>query len=168
MPAEPPHAEYVEALAPYTGARRSVFLAGGITDCPDWQAEAVAGLADLPIAILNPRRATFPIHDPGASAAQIAWEFEHLRRADAVLFWFPAGGAAVQPIALYELGAHAATGKPMVVGADPGYPRSTDVVLQMGHVRPDLRVYASLMETIAAMRRLITGMPPTGGASRPT
>lgn len=161
MTAEPPHAEYVEALATYTGTGRSVFLAGGITDCPNWQAEAHAGLADLPIAIVNPRRANFSMQDPTAPADQIRWEYEHLRRADAVLFWFPASGTAVQPIALYELGAHAATGKPMVVGADPGYPRSTDVVLQLGHVRPDLRVFRTLSETVRAMRHLIGAMPPT-------
>ncbi|HLL68791.1 MAG TPA: nucleoside 2-deoxyribosyltransferase domain-containing protein [Micromonosporaceae bacterium] len=153
-----PHAVYVEALETYAGGRTAVFLAGGITNCPDWQAEARASLADLPIAILSPRRARFPIRDPDAAAGQVAWEFEHLRRADTVLFWFPASGEAVQPIALYELGAHAATGKPMTVGADPGYLRRDDVVLQLGHVRPELQVYASLSDTVAAMRHLIRAL----------
>jgi hypothetical protein len=34
----------------------AVFLAGGITGCPDWQAELVRMLADVPVALLNPRR----------------------------------------------------------------------------------------------------------------
>ncbi|WP_443041424.1 nucleoside 2-deoxyribosyltransferase domain-containing protein [Streptomyces sp. B21-083] len=43
-----------------------------------------------------------------AAREQTAWEYEHLRIADVILFWFRA--EAVQPIALYELGAHAARG----------------------------------------------------------
>ncbi|MGW0827366.1 hypothetical protein [Streptomyces sp. NPDC002845] len=38
-----------------------------------------------------------------------------------ILFWFCA--VAVQPIALYELGAHAARGTRLAVGAHPDYPR---------------------------------------------
>lgn len=142
---------YVEAPHEYNGDAPSLFLAGGITDCPDWQAEARRLLADAPIAVLNPRRATFPIDDPSAAASQISWEFRHLRKADLVLFWFPAS-SALQPISLYELGAHAAAGKPIAVGADPGYPRRADVVLQLGHIRPEVTVVDSLAATCRLAR----------------
>ncbi len=147
---------YVEAPTEYTATDPAVFLAGGITDCPDWQLVARDLLADAPCVVLNPRRADFPIHDPGAAAGQIDWEFRHLRLADVVLFWFPAS-TSVQPIALYELGAHAAMGKPIAVGTDPLYSRRMDVALQLEHVRPDVPVYHSLARVVAETRRILLG-----------
>jgi Fur family ferric uptake transcriptional regulator len=152
---------YVEAPTDYRGDLPAVFLAGGITGCPDWQAEARELLAGSGFVILNPRRGDFPIHDPDAAAGQIAWEFTHLRRADVVLFWFPDSGPAPQPIALYELGAHAATGKPLAVGADPGYRRRADVVLQLGHVRPGLVVRDNLADVCADAASLRPCAAPT-------
>src|ERR1700744_4033888 len=116
-------AAYVECPEEFGGVGTSLFLAGGITDCPDWQAEMRARLEDSALVLLNPRRARFPIDDPSVAEAQIAWEHRHLRRASAILFWFPA--EALQPIALYELGAWSMTTKPLVVGVHPGYVRST-------------------------------------------
>ena len=141
---------YVEAPTPLKRTTKPVlFLAGGITDCPDWQADALALLDAADIVVANPRRANFPIHDPGAAYEQIHWEFEFLRRADAVLFWF-AGGPSLQPIALYELGAHAANpAKRIAVGADPGYARRSDVLIQLGLVRPDLKVHDDLGNVVA-------------------
>jgi len=133
---------YVEAPVAYTGAGPSLFLAGGITDCSDWQAEARKRLAGSGFDLLNPRRANFPMDDPGAAEEQITWEHDHLRKADAILFWFPAG--AVQPIALYELGAWSMTGKPLFVGADPGYARRPDVEIQTKLARPGLPVVSDL------------------------
>jgi hypothetical protein len=98
---------YVEAPSGYDpGTLPAVFLAGGITGCPDWQAEVVRMLADAPLALLNPRREDFPIHDPAAAPAQIEWEYRHLGKADAALFWFPC--ETLCPIALDELGAWSA------------------------------------------------------------
>lgn len=138
---------YVEASTEYEGNRVSVFLAGGITGCPDWQAEARKRLDDLPIAILNPRRADFPIDDPSAARGQIEWEFRHLRRVSVVMFWFPASGPVTQPIALYELGRHAALTRRIVVGADPAYIRRQDVDIQLKLARPEIAVYDTLEDT---------------------
>lgn len=149
-------ARYIEAPAEHDSTCHAVFLAGGITSCPDWQTEAFQLLADLPIAVLNPRRANFPIHDPTAAEAQIRWEFQQLRRADVVLFWFPDSGPVTQPIALYELGAHA-TGKKIVVGCDPGYIRKQDVVIQLGLVRPELTVHDNLAAVCTEVRHRLTG-----------
>jgi hypothetical protein len=94
--------------------------------------------------------------DPSAAAGQIGWEFQHLRRADVVTFWFPDSGPITQPVALYELGAHAADrGKRIVVGVEPGYVRETDVVLQLRHVRPGLPVHHSLAELVDRTRELL-------------
>lgn len=135
----------------------SVFLAGGITNCPNWQPDAAAGLAAY--VVFNPRRRNFPIHDPGQTPIQIAWEYHHLALADLTLFWFPACDPALttQPITMYELGAAASSPyRRIVVGADPGYPRAADVHTQLGHVRPDLTVHTTLAHTVQAARTALS------------
>lgn len=144
---------YVEAPHVYREPGPAVFLAGGITGCPDWQTEAAALLADWPVAVFNPRRANFPIHDPAAAEGQIRWEFEHLKRANVVLFWFPDSGSIVQPIALFELGAHAAAGKTIAVGCDPNYVRRADVVYQLALVRPEVTVRDALADVVGDVRQ---------------
>ena len=105
---------YIEAITPYTykDGDKSLFIAGGITDCPDWQQDFVKLLSDTDITILNPRRANFPIHDSNAALEQIKWEHDNLRRAVAISFWFPK--ETICPIALYELGAWSMTDKPIL------------------------------------------------------
>lgn len=150
---------YVEAPEELpTGAdllQPSIFLAGGITNCPDWQQDAIrrielAAMTERGrkgITVLNPRRADFDVTDPNASALQIAWEFNALSsRASVVLFWFTEG-PSVQPITLYELGRYAAT-KKVVVGAHPDYLRRFDVIEQMRHARPLLTVRDNLNDTV--------------------
>ena len=133
---------YLEALAEFDGSGPSLFLAGGITACDDWQRRAAAALADLPLAILNPRRTNFPIHDPSAAATQIEWEHRHLRKAAALLFWFPS--ETLCPITLYELGACSMSTKPLFVGTHPEYQRRQDVVIQTRLARPEVEVVDSL------------------------
>jgi hypothetical protein len=152
--AHPAAGRYVEAPEQFRGDGPSIFLAGGITHCPDWQATAVRLLAGQPTAVLNPRRRHFDVGDPSTAEAQIRWEHQHLRRASVVLFWF-AAGPSPQPIALYELGATAAAGRRMAVGADPGYSRRTDVVIQLELARPELTVHAGLADTVAAAVALL-------------
>ncbi|MGN6250392.1 MAG: nucleoside 2-deoxyribosyltransferase domain-containing protein, partial [Marmoricola sp.] len=135
--------QYVEALTEYDGPGPSVFLAGGISGTFDWQADVVARLADLPLVILNPRRRDFPMDDPAAAPAQIEWEFRHLRRATAVLFWFPP--ETLCPIALYELGGRAlAREQPLFVGTHPDYQRRLDVEVQLRLARPGVVVASDL------------------------
>src|SRR4051812_7979117 len=90
---------YIEALHVYNGEETSLFLAGGINGCPDWQQEMVEKLKDTSLALFNPRRASFPIGDKNAARAQIEWEYMHLRKATAISFWFP--WETLSPIALY-------------------------------------------------------------------
>ena len=66
----------------------------------------------------------------------------HLRKADAILFWFPR--QSICPIALYELGAWSMTGKPMYVGTESDYIRRTDVMIQTKLARPDITIVSSL------------------------
>jgi hypothetical protein len=120
-----------------TDPYHKVFLAGGITGCPDWQAKAIQLIrqnATRDIVLYNPRRPNFPIDDPSAAPQQIEWEFKALNHADTILFWFCK--EAIQPIALYELGRHAYRFSKghfsnLLVGVEPGYPREQDVRIQL-------------------------------------
>jgi Nucleoside 2-deoxyribosyltransferase like len=139
-----------EAPAEYPGAPRpALFLAGGLTGYPGWQDEVASALADLPLAVLNPRVRDYPT-DPAAEEVQIGWEFRHLRAADAVLFWFPAESAC--PVTLFELGSVVGGSKPLFIGAHPRYPKRQNLVFQMKLVRPGAAVAAELAEVIAAVR----------------
>lgn len=115
---------------PNKSSLTTVFLAGGITNCPDWQAIVKEQLSDVndQLSLIDPRRDDFDATNPLMSENQIRWEHASLRLADAILFWFPA--ETLCPITLFELGAHA--GKvPIFVGTHPEYKRRFDVVAQL-------------------------------------
>ena len=155
---------YVEAPTEYAGDNPSVFLAGGITGCGDWQREMAELLAGSDLVVLNPRRRNFPIDDPTAAEEQTRWEFRHLRRATARLFWFPP--ATLCPIAQYELGAWSVRPGPLFVGVDPDYARRADVEIQTQLARPDVRVVYSvraLAEQVLAWHDS-SRLPATAGA----
>lgn len=125
---------YVEALDEYVFPstnidNKSVFLAGGITNCRDWQKELVEKFSDTDLTLMNPRRKDWPIDDPDASEKQINWEHYHLDRARAISFWF--SSETVQPITLFELGKWLGEGTPLFIGVDPDYPRKVDVKIQV-------------------------------------
>ena len=111
----------------------SCFLAGGITDCPNWQKEVIEELSKYEdtdtLVVFNPRRENFPIHDPNASAEQIAWEFEYLNKSDIFSMYFD-GGESLQPICLYELGRHLTRNSVKVISVQDGYKRANDVIIQ--------------------------------------
>ena len=121
-----------------------LFLAGGITNCPDWQAEIIELLKEeYDLTMYNPRRKNFPINDPTASEQQITWEYNHLRDADIILFWFASG--SLNPIVLYELGRWGnSSNKEIFVGCDPEYQRKQDVEIQTKLSRPNIEIVYSL------------------------
>jgi hypothetical protein len=138
-------------------ADQGMFLAGGITNCPDWQSETIAHLEkDLPswsrLTVLNPRRANFPINDPGSSEDQIIWERLHLSKADLIFFWFPK--ETLCPIVLFELGAALHSNTPLIIGTDIRYARRADVEIQTRLVRPKEFIHADL----TSMRQEVTSM----------
>ena len=169
--------KYVEALNAADKKEQNekwLFLAGGITGTPDWQADMCDRLKDVPnLVVFNPRRANFPIHDPQAAEQQIAWEWGHLKAADAISFWFPAN--QIQPIALFELGRWSTPSKPVLkpfadnslklevvpkpifVGVDADYPRRQDVEIQLGLERPGLKIVYSLADLAAKIKEWMKG-----------
>jgi hypothetical protein len=136
---------YVECPTVYHACDNdlSLFLAGGITNCPDWQAEMVNLLKHSRLVLLNPRRARWQMK-PGAQEEQIRWEHAHLRCADAVLFWFPE--ETLCPIALYELGAWNPRTKTLFIGCHPDYQRREDVLIQTSLERPGQVIAGTLKE----------------------
>jgi hypothetical protein len=132
---------YVEAPNRYSNgpemSHPMVFLAGGITNCPDWQQDVrkILGDLDLPeFYLVNPRRDNFPIHDPNAALEQITWEFHALNQSNIFSMWF-SNAESDQPICMYELGRHLVRfGDGMIdyvcIGVEPGYRRSQDVAIQ--------------------------------------
>ncbi|MFW6242977.1 MAG: nucleoside 2-deoxyribosyltransferase domain-containing protein [bacterium] len=124
---------------------KKLFIAGGITNCPDWQSELISYLEDIDnLTIYNPRRENFPIHDPKAAEEQITWEYLKLKESDIISFWFSSG--SLNPIVLYELGkwGTSETNKKIVVGVDPDYERKQDVRVQTKLAKPDIFVVNNL------------------------
>jgi hypothetical protein len=129
--------------------RPSLFLAGGISNCPNWQLEMIDLLQPLPTEwlVLNPRRADFPVAEWNNNAeAQIEWEHHALVSSRCILFWFPK--QTVCPITLYELGTWSRSDKTLFVGADPEYPRRKDIEVQTRLARPDVSTAASTIEQL--------------------
>ncbi len=142
--------KYIECPADSSGNGKSLFIAGGITGCSDWQAKFVKLLNKCDIALLNPRRKNFSMM-LNLEEEQITWEFEHLKKATVVSFWFP--NETLCPIALYELGRESAGNRPIFIGIDPNYKRRKDVEIQIRLTRPDIRIVYSLEELAAQVRK---------------
>jgi hypothetical protein len=134
----------------------SIYLAGGISGCPDWQSRVTESLRELPIAVLNPRQASYPGGDR-AFRAQVEWEYYHIHRADVMLFWFPA--ASLQPIVWYELGTVVSTRDSRIcVGAEPGYARRFDLEVQLSLAHPTLKINSILGSVIDEAVNLLGGI----------
>lgn len=123
-----------------------IFLAGGITNCPDWQADLIEKIKFVEgVTIYNPRRKSFPINDPNAAEEQITWEYLHLKNSDFIVFWFSRG--SLNPIVLFELGRWGLSGnKRIVIGIDPQYERKQDVIIQTKLSRPHTEILWSINE----------------------
>lgn len=154
-----------------TGPTLDLFLAGGISGCPDWQAEALSLAATWVeqtghrLTIANPRRSDGIPKVGQVAAQQIKWEYDHLARARVVLFYFPEGRPdangqlPIQPIALYELGKELGRrpSDQIIIGADSGYVRRFDLVTQVGLACPGQPIYPDLGSTVqAALTRVLS------------
>lgn len=118
-----------------------LFLGGGITNCPDWQADVVKMLEGTDLVVLNPRRSAAFTGD--IADEQIRWEYEALRAVKTVLFWFPK--ETLCPITLFELGVFSQRKDTrLIVGTHPDYARRFDVQVQMELSRPEVIVHDNL------------------------
>lgn len=105
-----------------------IFLAGGITNCPNWQLDVIEKLKHKRgITVYNPRRKDFDITDVNAIETQITWEYIHLMNSDIIFVWFSTG--SLNPIVLYELGRWVNSRDiPTIIGIDPSYERKEDEI----------------------------------------
>ena len=116
----------------------TIFLGGSISNAGLWQSKMVKLLDNTDLTVVNPRRANFDINNKQMTIDQIEWEFEHLRKCEAILFWF--SYETVAPITLFEYGVHLGQAalnadygyhsKKIFCGVHPEYQRKIDVVTQ--------------------------------------
>jgi len=162
--------QYLEAPNMWTEklSRPNVFLAGGISNCPDWQSEVVTALKNstkldgTDYTLYNPRRTNFQINDPKAAREQITWEHAALHASDIIVFWFSKGSD--NPIVLFEYGVHMTRLcfreqplKYIVVGCHPEYSRRLDVLTQtqLMHIRSRLTESIGSLEGAGTISDLI-------------
>lgn len=119
----------------------TVFLAGGITNCWEWQDKVIELLEKENLdnlVVFNPRRKDFPINDLNAAEEQIKWEFDMLEQCDIFSMYFCAGESD-QPICMYELGRNICRMQMrfstnwvmrLAVTVEKGYKRKKDVNIQ--------------------------------------
>ena len=141
---------------------RSVFLAGSIEmgAAGPWQAAVEQALAELPVAILNPRRDEWDstwvqdISNPHFRE-QVEWELDAQQRADVIAMHFDPATKA--PITLMELGLFAASGK-VLACCPPGYWRRGNV--QVVCARYGIPLVNELADLVTAVRDRLTDSFP--------
>lgn len=115
------------------------FLAGGITNCHEWQVEIIENLKNIDnLVIFNPRRKNFPINNPNASLQQIKWQFYWLEQSDIFSMYFD-DSVSDQPICFYELGRNIERMKQkfpndwnnrIIISCNSNFKRYNDVIIQ--------------------------------------
>jgi len=132
---------------PFVFQKQSIFVAGGISNCPDWQSDIVALIDQNIHDVINPRRVGG--FDPTGDTAedQITWEHRALSLVDACIFWFPK--ETLCPITLLEFGRMveraAKHNVRLAIGWHPEYQRAFDLTVQLKleHITPDYILHAA-------------------------
>lgn len=132
----------LEVIEAPTASRKDglkIFIAGGISNCGDWQKDYITMMreyynqstwdTEADVTFFNPRRYNFDVADESMEREQITWEFDKLHQSDIITFWFP--NETLCPITLYELGYWINQSSTQVlIGVDPEYKRRNDVIIQ--------------------------------------
>ena len=145
--------KYIECPEIYDGKETFLFLAGGISGCPNWQIELAEMLKETNLVVLNPRRKHFLENNPDIEEEQITWEYNHLKKADIISFWFPK--ETLCPITLYELGKQSTNNKPILIGVHPDYKRKRDVEIQTKLIRPGVKIVYSIKDLAEQIKNII-------------
>ena len=122
------------------------FLAGGITNCPDWQSKVIKYVQQMDkemdlrrLVLFNPRQKNFPINNPNAAEEQIKWEFDRLDNCSIFTMYF-CNSDSDQPICMYELGRNIVCiqheyendwESRIIISVEDGYKRQKDVQVQV-------------------------------------
>jgi len=117
-----------------------LFIAGGISNCENWQnilcnrLRNESRLDEFDIIVFNPRCNEVPDEE-----FQTKWEYDKLKESDIISFWFSVG--SLNPITLFEYGSHfKSRKKKIIVGCHPDYLRKSAVKIQTGLDAPQLHV----------------------------
>lgn len=132
----------ITAPDPYFNLEISnLFIAGGISNCPDWQMNTCHRFEEFfssSLIINNPRRNEFDVNEE--PEIQIKWEFDRLRLSKFLFFWFPE--ETLCPITLLEYGKYVLASNNndnVYVGCHRNYQRKNDILiqskLQFNHVK---------------------------------
>ena len=129
----------------------TVFLAGGISYCPDWQKEFIdfyIDTIDQDITIINPRREIWDNNrnNDDISKEQIEWENNYLKNSTGVVFWFPK--ETLCPITLFELGAALHSQNVIAIGIHPEYQRKLDVETQTKLVNKNIPIVYTVEDLV--------------------
>lgn len=121
----------------------SLFVAGGISNCPNWQKEFVQSLKHTDIKFYNPRRDTYAeTFQKSQELEQISWEHENLKKCVAISFWFPK--ETLCPITLFEYGYWLHSDKQIFLGIHPEYLRKADLEIQTELSQKNIQIVYSL------------------------
>jgi len=133
-----------------------VFLSGNVTGVPDWRAEVIERLKGYKVLIFNPRCGSDK--DFVSAEDQIRWEFDHLQKANILVFWFAKGSDS--PMTLFEYGRYGINAmRPVFVGADKEYSRRSDVLIQMKLANKEWHLHGDLGAMIDAVKGQLVPMP---------
>lgn len=131
--------------------KNTLFLAGGITGCPDWQSEIRVILENTDLTLINPRRKDFDVSNKDMEREQIHWEHRELEDSDMISFWFPK--ETLCPITLFELGKYIKSEKKVFLGIHPDYKRKRDLEIQIPLVRANIDICYSIKDLAATIQR---------------
>lgn len=141
------------------GSQPALFLAGGITGCPDWQKPVGDMLNRSDLTVFNPRRSDYE-DKPLTAVQQITWEYAAIQASSFMFFWFPRETDC--PITLFELGCALSEGRQtLVVGCEPGYSRHLDVVTQCALRDPEIFIHDNVWGAQGEMYKLLLDPCPT-------
>ena len=155
-------AQVITAPSDETPKYPSCFLAGGISNCWEWQKAVIDNLGYVMVSLFNPRQEHFDVSDVNASEKQIAWEYERLETMDIFSMYF-CNDDSDQPICMYELGRNILRmqnrfpsdwQKRIVISVEQGYRRAKDVVIQTRLCAPNVNVDKDANPQRHAMRIL--------------
>ena len=145
-------------MPPLIGEKKSVFLAGTIDNgkSADWQADVEVALADLDIAILNPRRNDWDSSweqtiENEEFRVQVEWELDGLEQVDSILMYFAPN--SLSPITLLELGLFARSKKVILISPSGFWRRGN---LEVVANRFNIPLYDNLEEGISALIKYFT------------
>lgn len=132
------------------GDPAKLYLSGGISDSPDWQAKLSSMIDQTKITVVDPRRRDLDcaVLDSARLRDLARENHRKLLECGATCIWFPEESRS--PASLFELGALSAmTEKVLFVGAHRKYFRARDVEIQTGLIGRRVDVLSSL-EALAA------------------